>query len=73
MGGEKRGEKEGDTGGEKGEPGARMSPSNPPRPRTGSLRVATRERGRRGAGGLIGLTELIGLTHHEVTRRQPAK
>ena len=26
-----------------------------------------------GARGLIRLTRLIGLTHHQVTRRQPAK
>ena len=50
-----------------------MSPGNPPPRRRGNLRVATREWGPGGAGGLIGLTRLIGLTHHHVTRRRPAK
>ena len=44
-----------------------MSPGNPPPRRRANLRVATREWGPGGAGGLIG------LTHHQVTRRQPAK
>ena len=57
----------------RGVPGARMSPGNPPPRRRGNLRVATREWGPGGAGGRIGLTELIGLTHHQVTRRRPAK
>ena len=43
-----------------------MSPGNPPPRRRGNLRVATREWGPGGAGGLIGLT---GLTHHQVCRR----
>ena len=47
-----------------------MSPGNPPARRRGNLRVATRKWGPWGAGGLIGLT---GLTHHQVTRRRPAK
>ena len=50
-----------------------MSPSNPPPRRKGNLRVATREWRPRGAGGLIELTGLIGLTHHQVTRLRPAK
>ena len=50
-----------------------MSPGNPPPRRRGNLRVATREWGPGGAGGLIRLTGLIGLTHHHVTRRRPAK
>ena len=41
-----------------------MSLGNPTPRRRGNLRVATRELG---AGGLIG------LTHHRVTRRRPAK
>ena len=43
-----------------------MSPGNSPPRRRGNLRVATREWGPGGAGGLIGLTRLIGLTHHHV-------
>ena len=50
-----------------------MSPGNPPPRRRGNQRVATRESGPGGGGGLIGLTGLMGLTHHQVTRRQPAK
>ena len=50
-----------------------MSPGNPPPRMRGNLRVATREWGPWGAGGLIELTRLIGLTHHHVTRRRPAK
>ena len=50
-----------------------MSPGNPPPRRRGNVRVATREWGPGGAGWLIGLTGLIGLTHHQVTRRRPAK
>ena len=50
-----------------------MSPGNPSARREGNLRVATREWGPGGAGGLIGLTGLIRLTHHQVTRRRPAK
>ena len=38
--------------------------------RRGNLRVATRERAPGRAGGLIGIT---GLSHHQVTRRRPAK
>ena len=51
-----------------------MRPGNPA-PRTkGSVRVASRERGvGGGGGGLIGLTGLIRLTHHQVTWRRPAK
>ena len=54
------GEKEGDTGVgvRRGVPGARMSPGNPPPRRRGNPRVATREWGLGGAGGLIGLTGL---------------
>ena len=63
-GGDKGGEKEEDKGGDSGVPGARMRPGNPPPRRRGSLCVASRERG---AGGLIGGTGLIGLTHHQVT------
>ena len=37
------------------------------------MRVSTREWGRGGAGGLIGLTGLIRLTHHPLTRRRPLK
>ena len=44
---------------------------HPPRTR-GSPRVATRERGP-GGKGVIGLTGEIELTHHQVTRRRPAK
>ena len=47
-----------------------MSPGNPPPRKRGNLRFATREWGPGGAGGLTGL---IGLTHHQVTRRRPAK
>ena len=36
-------------------------------------RLANGGRGGGGAGGLIELTRLIGLTHHQVTRRPPAK
>ena len=50
-----------------------MSPGNPPPHRRGNLRVATREWGPGGAGGLIGLTGLIALTHHQVTWRRRAK
>ena len=56
-----------------GVPGARMSAGNPPRRKRGKLRVTTREWGPGGARGLIRLTGLIGLTHHQVTRRRPAK
>ena len=52
----------------RGVPG--MSPGNHSPCRRGNLRVAIREWGPWGAGGLIGLT---GLTHHQVTRRRPAK
>ena len=47
-----------------------MSPANPPPRRRGNLRVATREWGPRGGGGLI---KLIGLTQPQVTRRRRAK
>ena len=57
----------------RGVPGAMMSPGNPPQRTRGNLRVATREWGAGGAGGLIGPTGLIGLIHHQVTRRWPAK
>ena len=50
MGDDKGGDKEGDTGGEKGVPGTRMRPGNPPPRKKGSLRVATRERGFGGRG-----------------------
>ena len=50
-----------------------MSLGNPPPRRRGNLRVATREWGPGGAGGLIGLNGLIGLTHHQGTRHRPAK
>ena len=50
-----------------------MSPGNPPPHRRGNPRVATREWVPQGARGLIGLTRLIGLTHHQVSRRRPAK
>ena len=50
-----------------------MSPGNPPPRGRGNLRVATREWGLGGAEGLTGLTGLIRLTHHQGTRRQPAK
>ena len=50
-----------------------MSPGNPPPRRRGNPCVATRKRGPGGAGGLIGLTGLIELTHQQVTRRRPAK
>ena len=74
VGGDKGGEKEGDTGGEKGGAGSKEEPRQPPSPRRrGNLRVATREWRPGGAGGLIGLTGLIRLTHQQVTRRWPAK
>ena len=44
-------EKEGDTGGETGVPGARMRPGNPPPRKSGSVRVATRESTPGGQGG----------------------
>ena len=50
-----------------------MSRSNPPPRKRSNLRVVTRELGLRGAGRLIGLTGLTGLTHHQVARRRPAK
>ena len=50
-----------------------MSPGKPPPHRRGNVRVANREWGPWGAGGLIGLTGLIVLPHHQVTRRRPAK
>ena len=50
-----------------------MSPGNPPPHRRGNLHVATRKWGFGGGRGVIGLTGLIGLTHHQVTRRRPAK
>ena len=56
-----------------GVPGERKSPGNPPPRRRGNMRVATREWGPGGAGGLIGLTRLMGLTHHQVTRRRPGE
>ena len=65
--------RKGTRGVRRGLPGARMRPGNPAPRRRGNLRVATREWGPGGAGGLIGLTGLIGPTHHQVTRRQPAK
>ena len=37
------------------------------------MRIATREWGHGGAGVPIGLTGLIGLTHHQVTRHRPVK
>ena len=58
----------GTRGARRGVPGARMSPR-----RRGKLRVTTREWGLGGAGGLIGLMGRIGVTHHQVTRRRPAK
>ena len=50
-----------------------MIPDNPPPCRRNNLRVATRQWGPGGAGGLIGLTGVIGLTHHPVTRRRATK
>ena len=44
-----------------------MHPGSPQQRKRGSMRVATRKRGPRGARGLIG------LTHHQVTRHRPAK
>ena len=52
--------RKGTRGVRRGVPGARMSPGNPPPRRRGNLRVATREWGPGGAGGLIGLTRLFG-------------
>ena len=49
-----------------GVPGARTRPGHQAQRRRGKLCVWTRERGP-GARGLIGLTELITLTHHQVT------
>ena len=62
--------RKGTQGVRRGVPGARMSPGNPPPRRTGNMRVATREWG---PGGGRELTGVIGLTHHQVTRRRPAK
>ena len=53
-----------------------MSPGNRPLRKRGKLRVATCKLGPGGGGGgggLIGLTGLIGRTHHQVTRRRTAK
>ena len=50
-----------------------MSTGNPPPCKRGNLHVPTREWGPWGAGGLIELTGLIGLTHHQVTQRWPPK
>ena len=50
-----------------------MRPGNPPPRMRGDLRVPTLGRVPRGATGLISLTGLIWLTHHQVTRRRPAK
>ena len=72
VGGDKGVRRKGTKGVTRGVPGARMSPGNPPPRRRGNLCVATRKFGHRGAGGLIGLTGLIELTHHQVTRRRPA-
>ena len=72
--GDKGGEKEVDTGVRRGVPGARMSPGKPPPRRKGVTCVSRRANGGLGgAGGLIRLTGLIGLTHHQVTRRRHAK
>ena len=53
-------------------PAARMRPGEAPPRKRGSLRVATRN-GASEAVGLMGLTGPIRLTHHQVTRRRPAK
>ena len=50
-----------------------MSPGNPPPRSKGNSRGAAHEWGPRGAGGLIGLTGIIGLTNYQVTRRRPAE
>ena len=55
----------------RGLPGAGMCPGNPPPRKRGKLRIATREWGPGGAGGLIGLPGLIGLTHHQVAGPGP--
>ena len=58
----------------RGVPGARIRPSNRSAHRRGNLCVTTREWGPGGGGGgLIGLTGLIRLSHHEVTWCRPAK
>ena len=50
-----------------------VAEAHPPPRRRGNVRSVTREWGPGGAGGLIGITGLIGLTHHQVTRRPPAE
>ena len=63
VGGDKGCEEEGHTGVRSWVPGARMRHGNPPPRRRGSC----------GGWGIMRLTVLMRLTHHQVTRRQPAK
>ena len=70
VGGDTWGEKEGDTGDEKGGAGSKDEPRQHPTTQQGWLACRDSR-----MAALVGrqLTMLIGLTHHQVTRRRPAK
>ena len=70
---EKEGEKEGDTGAEKGRVRSKDAPRQSPTLQERISCVSGLAKGGRGAGGLLVLTVLIGLAHHQLTQRGPAK
>ena len=70
---EKGGEKEGDTGSEKGGVKSKDAARQPPTLQERISCVSGLAKGGRGAGGLLVLTVLIGLAHHQLTQRRPAR